>query len=196
MTGSNANSGATRPPLSRAADSRVLVVDAQTRLAAAIPEEDRNRAFHNAGLVLDAAGILGVPVTVTEQYPKGLGSTDAAVACHLPEDTPIFSKTAFSCCGAEGLLSALDTERRQQIVVVGMEAHVCVLQTAFDLHGHGFQVFVVEDAVCSRSPANHRNAMARLRQAGIIVTNAESVLFEWLTDASHEHFRQVSAMLK
>ncbi len=172
------------------------MVDAQTRLAAAIPEADRNRAFQKMGLVLDAARILGVPISVTEQYPQGLGRTDSAVASHFPQHTPVFSKTAFSCCGAEGLLSTLDTDHRSQIVVIGMEAHVCVLQTAFDLQGRGFQMFVVEDAVCSRSPANHRNAMERLRQAGIIVTNAESVLFEWLTDASHERFRQVSALLK
>ncbi len=196
MSGSNASSGATPPPLSRALNSRVLVVDAQTRLAAAIPESNRNRAFQKTGLVLDAAKILGVPITVTEQYPQGLGPTDSAVASHFPEHTPIFSKTTFSCCGAEGMLSTLDSDQGNQIILVGMEAHVCVLQTAFDLQARAFQVFVVEDAVCSRSPANHRNAMERLRQGGIIVTNAESVIFEWLTDASHEHFRQVSALLK
>ncbi len=196
MTSSSANSDAARPPLSRTADSRLLVVDAQTRLAAAIAKTERERAFRNTGLVLDAARVLGVPTTVTEQYPKGLGSTDAAVSCHLPADAQIFSKTTFSCCGAEGLLSTLSAEHRSQIVLVGMEAHVCVLQTAFDLHARGFQVFVVEDAVCSRNPANQANAMDRLRQGGVIVTNAESVLFEWLLDASHENFRQVSALIK
>ena len=196
MSGSIASSGATPPPLSRALNSRVLLVDAQTRLAAAIPEADRNRAFQNIGLVLDAARVLGVPITVTEQYPQGLGPTDSAVASHFPEHTPVFSKTTFSCCGAEGMLSTLDSDSRAQVILVGMEAHVCVLQTSFYLNGRGYHVFVVEYAVCSRSRDNHRNAMERLRQAGVIVTNAESVLFEWLTDSSHEHFRQVSALLK
>ena len=196
MSGSNANLDGTHPPLSRAATSHVTVVDAQTRLAAAIPAADRDRAFMQTGLILDAAKILGVPITATEQYPKGLGPTDSAVASHLPEHVQIFAKTVFSCCGADGFIGALDIKTRNQTILVGMEAHVCVLQTAFDLRSHGFQVFVVEDAVCSRSPANHRNAMERLRQGGIVVTNAESVVFEWLTDASHAHFKQVSALLK
>ncbi len=196
MSGSSANSDGTRPPLNRATDSHVVVVDAQTRLAAAIPAAHRDRAFEQTGRVLDAANILGIPVTATEQYPKGLGHTDSAVASHFPEHAQIFSKTAFSCCGAKGFIGAIDVETRRQMILVGMEAHVCVLQTAFDLHSRGFQVFVVEDAVCSRSPENHRNAMERLRQSGIVVTNAESVMFEWLKDASHEHFKQVTALIK
>ena len=183
-------------PLAQAATSRLVIVDAQTRLAAAIPEADRNWAFANTGLLLNAAQILGVPMLATEQYPKGLGPTDAAGAGHFPAQAQVFSKTAFSCCGADGFVDALDVRSRPQIILAGMEAHVCVLQTAFDLHGRGFQVFVAEDAVCARRPDNHRNAMQRMRQGGIVITNAESVVFEWLADARHEQFKAVSALLK
>jgi len=183
-------------PLAGAATSRLVVVDAQTRLAAAIPEADRSRAFAMTGLLLDAATRLGVPMLATEQYPKGLGPTDAAVAGHFPGHAQVFTKTAFSCCGADGFVDALEIESRPQIILAGMEAHVCVLQTAFDLQGRGFQVFVAEDAVCARRPENLRNAMERMRQGGIVITNAESVVFEWLTDARHEQFKAVSALLK
>ncbi len=184
------------PPLVRSDASQLVVVDVQTRLAVAIPESDRDRAFQRTGLRLEAARILGVPQLATEQYPKGLGPTDPAVACHFSNDMSVFSKTAFSCCGADGFTGALDIEDRPQVILTGMEAHVCVLQTAFDLQACSFQVFVAEDAVCSRTPGNHRNAMERLRQGGIIVTNAESVIFEWLRDAQHGQFKAVSALLK
>ncbi len=183
-------------PLVRAEASQLVVVDAQTKLAAAIPEADRNRAVERTGLLLEAAEILQLPRVATEQYPRGLGPTDPAVACHFPRDMPVLSKTAFSCCGADGFMDALDIQNRPQIVLSGMEAHVCVLQTAFDLQARGFHVYVAEDAVCSRSRDNHRNAMGRLRLGGIVVTNAESVIFEWLNDAQHAQFKAISALLK
>ena len=83
-----------------------------------------------------------------------------------------------------------------QVIVTGIEAHVCVLQTALELHSQGKTVFVVEDAVCSRDEANRQNGLARLRQAGVIVTNTESVLFEWLRDARHEKFKEVTSLIK
>jgi nicotinamidase-related amidase len=108
----------------------------------------------------------------------------------------VLTKTSFSCCEAPGFLGTLDRERRPQVVLCGMEGHVCVLQTALELHELGWQVFVVEDAVCSRSPVHQGNALERMRQAGVIATNTESVLFEWLRDASHSQFRAVSALVK
>lgn len=183
-------------PLCRAEAGQLVVIDVQTRLAAAMPAEDRERVLRSLGILLDAARLLGVPVIATEQYPRGLGPTEAAVATRLAEHARTFTKTAFSCCGAEGLPGALDPAQRPQAVLAGMEAHVCVLQTAFDLLERGHQVFVVEDGVCSRDPAHRRNALERLRQGGVVVTNAESVIFEWLGDAAHPHFRAISALLK
>lgn len=177
-------------------ESQLVVVDVQGRLASAMPEQERERVLRQAGILAQAAGRLNIPVLATEQYPKGLGPTAPPVAEALPPATPLFEKTCFSCGGAEGFLNALASGDRKQVVLAGMESHVCVLQTALELQGQGFQVFVVEDAVCSRSASNHRNALERMRQAGIIVTNTESVLFEWLRDAGHEHFKAVSALIK
>ena len=176
-------------------ESLLVVVDTQTKLAAAMPPIKRDEVLRNTAILLQAASLLGVPVLLTEQYPKGLGRTETALTQHLPQGSPVIEKTCFSCCGATDFMAAVQHSRRNQIILTGMEAHVCVLHTALDLHATGIQVFVVEDAVCSRRMRNKTNALARLRQAGIVVTNTESVLFEWLRDASHEHFKAISALI-
>jgi len=182
--------------LCREAEALLLVIDIQQRLAAAMAEEAKTAVCRNAGILAQAARWLGIPRFVTEQYPKGLGPTDPGVLDQLGEDVVRFEKTTFSCCGADGFLTALRASGRRQVVIAGMEAHVCVLQTSVELAAEGFEVFVVEDAVCSRDPRNHRNACERLRQAGITVVNTESVLFEWLRDSRHERFKAVSALLR
>jgi nicotinamidase-related amidase len=182
-------------PLLLAAQSQLVVIDIQARLAAAMGERDRDRVIRNASVLARAAGLLSVPVIATEQYPKGLGPTDPVITAALPEGSAVLDKTCFACDGVEAFRSALVAGRRPQVVLAGMEAHVCVLQTALQLHG-AYQVFVAEDAVSSRNPDHHRNAMARLAHAGVIVTNTESVLFEWLRDASHPQFKAVSALIK
>jgi nicotinamidase-related amidase len=173
--------------LARAAGSTLVIIDIQERLAAAMPA--REAVIRSTGILLEAASRLDVPVLVTEQYPKGLGPTVAEVARKLPGSAIRIEKTSFSAC-------AVLPPTRPQIVLAGMEAHVCVLQTALELAAAGREVFVVEDAVCSRSEANCANALARLRAAGVTVTNAESVLFEWLRDAAHEHFRLLSRLVR
>ena len=180
--------------LCAAATSRLLVIDIQTRLAAAMPVDDRARVIRNTGLLLQAAALLAVPVYLSEQYPKGLGPTEGDVVSLLPTTTQRIEKTCFTACGADGF--PRDQHGDTQYILAGMEAHVCVLQTALELHALGGSVFVVEDAVCARSPANTVNALARLRQAGVIITNTESVIFEWLRDARHEHFKTLSALLR
>jgi len=161
-----------------------------------MPEAAGGRVINNSAILLQAAALLNIPVLVTEQYPKGLGKTEPAVACHLPAQARHFEKTCFSCCGAAGFMDVVRGLARRHVVLAGMETHVCVLQTALELKDAGNQVFVVEDAVCSRAEANHHNALARLRQAGVIVSNTESVLFEWLRDARHAQFKQVSALIR
>lgn len=140
-------------------------------------------------ILLEAAARLDVPVLVTEQYPKGLGPTAPELAINLPKGSVRVEKTSFSACAALPLT-------RPQVVIAGMEAHVCVLQTALELSAAGRDVFVVADAVCSRTAANYANALDRLRAAGIVVTNSESVLFEWLRDAANEHFRALSKLIR
>ncbi len=159
-----------------------------------MPDADRARVLRNTSLLLQAAALLAVPTCVSEQYPKGLGPTEGELTQHLPADTRRIEKTCFAICTADGF--PRDAAVGTQYVLTGMEAHVCILQTALQLHAQGHSVFVVEDAVCARRPANTVNAMARLRQSGVIVTNTESVIFEWLRDARHEHFKTVSALLR
>ncbi|MBZ5728654.1 MAG: isochorismatase family protein [Acidobacteriia bacterium] len=184
------------PLLARAGDSVLAIIDVQERLAAAMPPIARAAVFANARILLAAAARLGIPVLATEQYPKGLGSTAAELAEMLPADTPRIEKTCFSSAGAAGFSAALAASGRAQVILAGMEAHVCVLQTALELRAARPEVFVVADACCSRNPQNHSNAIERMRAAGVVVANTESVLFEWLRDAKHEHFRAISALLR
>lgn len=182
--------------LARAADSVLVIIDLQERLAAAMNPAVRASVIRNVRILLGAATRLGVPTLVTEQYSKGLGPTAAPVVEMLPEGTPRLEKTCFSCVGAAAFSTALEQSGRTQVILAGMEAHVCVLQSALELQAARHDVFVVEDACCSRNQEHHANAMHRLRAAGVVATNTESVVFEWLRDARHEHFKEVSALLR
>jgi len=182
--------------LARSADSVLVIVDLQERLAAAMVPVERMGVIRNTRILLEAANCLCIPVLVTEQYPKGLGPTVAQVVERLPEATPRLEKTFFSCAGAEPFFTALEATGRTQVILAGMESHVCVLQSAVELRAVRQGVFVVQDACCSRNQEHHANAMHRLRAAGVVVTNTESVVFEWLRDARHEHFKAVSALLR
>jgi nicotinamidase-related amidase len=183
------------PLLACAGESALVVIDIQERLAPAMEPAALARTVRNTRILLEAARRLGVPVLVTEQYPKGLGSTVPAILELVPE-TPRLEKTRFSCAAAEPFCRALEATGRPQVILAGMESHVCVLQTALELRAAGKQVFVVEDACCSRAPETHANAMRRLSAAGVTVANAESILFEWLRDARHEHFKAISALVR
>lgn len=184
------------PMLARASDSVLVLIDIQERLSAAMDAAALQAVAKNAGILLQAAACLDIPVLATEQYPKGLGPTIAPVAVLLPETARRFEKTSFSCGGDDSFLHALEAEGRPQAVLVGMESHVCVLQSALDLRQAGREVFVVADACCSRNPANHANAMDRMRAAGVVITNTESVAFEWLRNARHTSFKALSALLR
>jgi len=182
--------------LLQVARSVLVVIDIQVKLARAMRPADRVEVLRNTRVLLEAAGRLGVPVLLTEQYPKGLGPTEPLLQLALPEGTFRIEKNSFSCCGESDFVTRLSGLRRRQVVLSGMEAHVCVLQTALELLDGGFEVFVVEDATCSRKPAHHRNAMERLRAAGVVIANTESVLFEWLREATHPEFKVLAALLK
>mgnify|MGYP002761061839 CR=1 len=186
----------TRPMLLDADDSVVLIVDMQNRLGASMPAEAWASTRATAVLLVRAAGELDLPVLVTRQHPKGLGDTVPELAAVLPDSSVTVDKTSFSSADAEGVRDALAMTGRNQVVVCGMEAHVCVLQTAVGLDALGFTPFVVADGVCSRSPAHRDNALERLGRGGIAVTNPESCLFEWLRDARHEHFRAVTSLIR
>ncbi len=177
--------------------AQLLVVDIQERLLAVVPKADREQVIRHTGMLLTAAQTLDIPVLATEQYPRGLGHTEPAVAEHFPPALTPLEKTCFSSCGAAGMEARLaPPDERGQVVIAGMETHVCVLQTTSDLLAQGYSVFVAEDAVCSRSPDNRRNALERMTRAGVTITNTESVVFEWLRDARHEHFKALSQLFR
>lgn len=177
-------------------NSLLLVIDLQSKLIAAMQEAEADLMLEHSKKLLEAAGILNVPVLVTEQYPKGLGHTETTLSEKFPEQSRVFDKTGFSCCAAEGFSDAVDDTQRSQIILVGQETHVCILQTALELVHQGYQVFVVEDACSSRKAAHKSNALVRMQQQGVVISNYESVLFEWLGGSSHPNFKTVSGLLK
>lgn len=183
-----------KQPLTSTSDnSQLAIIDIQVRLLDAMPSESVPQLIKNISALIQAARTLQVPLLYTEQYPKGLGKTTPALAELLSSLTPI-EKTAFSCAAVPAFNRQL-TSDRPQVILAGMEAHICILQTALDLHQQGKQVFVVEDAILSRTTENKANAIHRLRQAGIIVTTTESVIFEWLKNAQHEAFKHISKLI-
>lgn len=174
--------------------SQLVIIDMQEKLASAMPADAMHQVTKNCGILAQAAALLNVPTVFTEQYPQGLGATLPEIKQYFPAIKTV-AKTAFSACGEPKFNQQLQREN-SHIILVGMEAHICVLQTALDLIQAGKTVFVVEDAVLSRTPANKTNALARLQQAGAIITNTESVLFEWLGNANHEAFKALSKLIR
>jgi len=176
--------------------SALVVIDLQQRLGHAMPGKVLDRVIQNAVLLLRSAELLQVPVLHTEQYPQALGPTESNVAAALPATCQSFSKRTFSCCGLTDFVVAAVALDRRQLILVGMEAHICVLQTALDLHAAGYDVRVVEDAVCSRRLENYQNALDRLRNVPLQIVSAESVVFEWMRGADHPQFKTVQGLLR
>lgn len=173
--------------------STLVVVDVQERLAPAVHAHDR--VIRNTGILLDSARALGVPVLVSEQYPKGLGPTVPALRDKL-DGAAVVEKIHFGCAGEPEFLRRLDALDREQIVLCGMEAHVCVLQTALGLRALGRTVYLVADATSSRVPANAELGIARMRGAGVEIVSTEMVVFEWLHRAGTPAFKTLSALIK
>ncbi len=186
----------THTTLLRILDSVLVVVDMQSKLSAVMSEIDSEAMHENTVSLLEAAKTLAIPVLVTQQYPQGLGATEPQVFEALPDTAKLFEKTSFSCIGADDFMSALNLMDRKQIILVGQEAHVCILQTALDLMAQGYQVHVVEDVICSRKAEHKFYALQRLQAQNVIITNYESVLFEWLRDANHTDFKVISGLLR
>jgi nicotinamidase-related amidase len=177
--------------------SQLLIVDVQDKLLGAISVKDRiiDRCVR---LVL-AARRLGVPITLSEQYPQGLGPTNDSIRDAVANDGYVLDKVEFSCFRNESLRDRLHELRRQgrsQVVIAGIEAHVCVTQTAMDLEGQGFEAFVVADAVGSRSKTSCKLALTRLVKASVDVVDSEMVLFEWLELSGTPEFKELQALIK
>jgi len=172
----------------------VLVVDVQSRLAPAMPEDALARVIKYGRALVGAAKELGIPVLATEQYPKGLGETVPELREVLP--SPPLVKMHFSCGADPGFAAALERTGRRQVIIAGMEAHVCVYQTARDLVGMGYEVHVCADAVSSRQELHRQSGLDLCRQAGAVVTNAESAIFDLLHVSGTSEFKRVSALVK
>jgi nicotinamidase-related amidase len=172
-------------------EAALLVIDVQEKLLVKIP--DAARLVTNIAFLIDGAKLLDVPVTATEQYPKGLGPTAADLAKRVPERP---DKVAFSCCAIPSVIDGFRRQGRARIILAGIESHVCVLNTALDLLAADFRVYLAVDALASRFAIDHETALRRLEKAGAILTTAETALFEMTGGASHPRFKQISALVQ
>ncbi len=173
--------------------SLVLLVDVQERLRPVMSDADS--VIDECARVLRAARRLDVPILVTEQYPRGLGRTVPELLEAL-ETNPVIDKMTFSCWGSQDVRERVEELGRDQVVAIGVESHVCVMQTTLDLIAAGKQVQVPFDAVTSRSRKVREQAIRRMRTEGAVITCVESVLFEWLVEAGTDDFKAVSKMVK
>jgi len=185
------NSYVRSPQLMSAGDTGLLVVDVQEKLIPLIA--DHARIVWNCRRLLDGAAALGLPALGTEQYPRGLGSTVAELAERLGE---LPEKAIFSSCGARGILDQLKGQQRSKVLLCGIEAHVCVAQTALDLQAEGYEVYLAVDAIGSRTPLDKEITLRRLESSGVTLTTTEAALFEWCEQAGTPEFKQISALVK
>ena len=169
--------------------SCLVIVDVQEKLT---PKVVAAKAFvEKTNWLMRLASELDVPILVCEQYPKGLGSTIAAIKDFLPTQQ-VFEKLSFSAYRDPNFQQALAHIHRKQVVLVGIETHVCILQTALDLQSQGHQVYVVSDAVSARHAYDHQVALDRMRQLGVQIMTAEMVFYEWIKDAGTPMFKALN----
>lgn len=171
----------------------LVVIDIQERLARAMPKLDEY--YRNVGILIKVFRRLSAPIIVTEQYTKGLGPTVPEIADALGDFEPI-EKMTFSCTGEPDYIEAFQNTGVNQAVLSGMETHVCVQQTALDLLAAGHQVHVAADAVRSRKKQEWAFALERLRQAGVIITTTEAIVFEMLVKCGTDEFKDISKLVK
>lgn len=176
--------------------SQLLVVDVQERFMSVVHEAQR--MVDRCAILMQAAQKLDIPITITEQYRKGLGPTTARLN-DIKGDAPTMEKAHFSCANDPKIterVRGMTSEGRSQVVVCGIESHVCVLQSALGFKSAGLDIFVVADAVSSRHPESIAVATDRMRDAGVGVINTEMAVFEWLHVAGTDEFKEVSKLIK
>jgi nicotinamidase-related amidase len=186
----------TPPRLLKPDKALLLVIDMQEKFIPVLSDVDKVLALQYQ--LITGCSLLDVPIVVSEHYPKGLGTTDNALlnAVKTAKTHTIIEKTHFGCCAEPGFMDTLDGFRRNQIVVCGIEAHVCVNQTVIGLLNAGYDVFLVEDAITSRNPAHTELAMRKLNAMGAVPSNVEMALFELMHHAKHPQFKAVQALIK
>jgi nicotinamidase-related amidase len=176
------------------AKAALVIIDVQEAFRPAMPEFAT--VATRIGRLAKAASLLGVPIVVTEHYPKGLGHVVDEVRSALPADQKIIAKTAFSCCGEQTFAEHVNQLGASQALLCGLETHVCVCQTASDLIASGVQVHLAVDCVLSRTADSRAAGLTRMQNTGVIVSTMEMALFELMQDAKHPQFRAVHQLLK
>ena len=177
----------------KASEAVLVIVDVQERLAKVM--ERRRQVEAAIGVLIRTAKLHDIPIILTQQYTKGLGPTVQALSAELEGVEPV-EKICFSCCGEEPFTRALDGLGRRKIILTGMEAHICVLQTAVDLLDASYTVHLPWDAVCSRIDGNRDAAIRFMEKGGAVITSSETVVFQILEKAGTPEFKEISSLLK
>jgi len=173
----------------------IVVIDVQERLEPVMPREVRRQLKKSLSVLAETSRQLGIPVLITEQYPKGLGPTLPSLREQFAV-APVFEKSSFSALGSGAFSEALAESGRRQVILAGMEAHICVLQTALELLSEGYEVQVLVDAVASRRRLHWQNGLERMRAAGVQLSNTESFAFECLGSAGTTAFKAIARAIR
>lgn len=172
----------------------LVVIDMQEAFRSVIPAFPE--VTSRISQIIRGCRMLDVPIVVTEQYPKGLGRTAEEILFSLPDDFEFIEKTAFSSCGAPAFMEKIENIPNAQILLCGIETHICVNQTAHDLLANGFQVHLLTDCVGSRFEQNKESAIQKMTLNGVQTSNLEMALFELMRDSRHEQFKEIQALIK
>lgn len=170
----------------------LMIIDIQERLVPVM--KYGQKVIDNTNILINAAQKLSIPVIGTEQYPKGLGSTVSEINEKIDKDL-FYEKTSFSGY-IEEVKQTLNNFGRKKVIITGMETHVCVFQTVRDLLNDGYQVFVAEDAVCSRTKENYKNGLSLMDKMGAVITNTETIVFDLLKVSGTPEFKELSKLIK
>ena len=174
-------------------NSLLLIIDVQEKLVNAL---DKDIIVKRVTNLVKSARLLNIPVVATEQYPKGLGATVETVSAEFAENTSVFEKTSFYALEADGVLEKIKAFNKKQIVICGIETHICVHQTAAALLREGYEVYVIKDACASRSKYEFKQGIELMASNGVKVSCVEIVLFEWLKTAKNPCFKEIQALIK
>lgn len=171
-------------------ESLLIIIDVQEKLAPAM--NSPREVINGCARLIDIAKILAIPFIITEQYPKGLGQSMIDIREKAGAETQYHAKTTFSCVRDENILNMITTSGKKQIILAGLETHICILQTALELKDKGYDVFVVSDACATRDPLQNVLGIQRLLHNKINVVSSEMVIFEWLEKSGSEEFKTIS----
>lgn len=174
-------------------DCALLIVDVQSKLLDKI--NNKNEIIANINKAKSAFNILNLPILISEQYPKGLGKTEKSILNDVNNYSKI-EKTSFSCFRSEDFCKKLKVSNKSQIIICGIETHICIFQTAYDLSNGNYNIFVLSDCVSSINYNNHIEGLNRLRQANIKIINTEMLIFDILKDSKHKNFKELSSLIK